>query len=78
MAMPVADCGGDETGQSTLEVEGFACFFMLQPVAGGAEKEIFGQFVTSCVSGGTPGPDPDDSEGIVVIQLYKDPDSTDS
>jgi hypothetical protein len=78
MAMPVADCSGDETGQSTLAVEGFACFFMLQPVLGGPDKEIFGQFVTDCVSGGTPGPDPGDAEGPYVIQLYKDPDSSDS
>jgi hypothetical protein len=78
MAMPVADCSGDENGQSTLDVEGFACFFMLQPVLGGPEKEIFGQFVTDCVSGGTPGPDPGDAEGPYVIQLYKDPDSGDS
>jgi hypothetical protein len=76
--MPVADCSGDENGQSTLDVEGFACFFMLQPVLGGPEKEIFGQFVTDCVSGGTPGPDPGDAEGPYVIQLYKDPDSGDS
>lgn len=78
MAMPVADCSGDENGQSTLDVEGFACFFMLQPVLGGPRKEIFGQFVKDCVSGGTPGPDPGAAEGPYVIQLYKDPDSGDS
>lgn len=77
MAMPVADCSGDETGQSTLDVEGFACFFMLQPVLGGPDKEIFGQFVTHCVSGGTPGANPG-SGPTFVIQLYKDPDSNDS
>jgi hypothetical protein len=78
MAMPVADCSGDETGQSTLQVEGFACFFMLQPILGGPEKEIFGQFVDDCVTGGVPGPDPNATQGAVVIQLYKDPDSNDS
>lgn len=78
MTMPVADCSGDETGQSTLDVEGFACFFMLQPVAGGPDKEIFGQFVPDCVSGGTPGPIPGNANGPFIIQLYKDPDSSDS
>ena len=78
MAMPVADCSGDDNGQSTLEVEGFACFFMLQPILGGPEKEIFGQFVDDCVTGGVPGPDPNATQGAVVIQLYKDPDSDDS
>ena len=78
MAMPVADCSGDETGQSTLSVEGFACFFMLQPISGGPEKEIFGQFVTECAAGGTPGPIPGAGPGPYIIQLYKDPDSDDS
>jgi hypothetical protein len=78
MAMPVADCSGDETGQSTLQVEGFACFFMLQPILGGPDKEIFGQFVDDCVTGGVPGPDPNATQGAVIIQLYKDPDSNDS
>ena len=78
IALPVADCTGDESGQSTLDVDGFACFFLLQPILGGPDKNIFGQFVTDCVSGGTPGPDPNDAEGPYVIQLYKDPDSNDS
>lgn len=75
LAMPVADCSGDDSGQSTLQVDGFACFFMLQPVLGGPDKEIFGQFVADCVAGGTPGRDPDSGPGPFVIQLYKDPDA---
>lgn len=78
MTMPVADCSGDDTGQSTLQVEGFACFFMLQPVAGGPDKEIFGQFVESCLSSGTPGAGPGTAGNTFRIQLYKDPDSNDS
>ena len=78
IALPVADCSGDDTGQSTLDVNGFACFFLLQPILGGPDKNIFGQFVTDCVSGGTPGPDPNNAEGPYIIQLYKDPDSGDS
>ncbi len=78
MALPVADCTGDETGQSTLQVEGFACFFMLQKIAGGTDKNIFGQFVEGCLAGGTAGPNPGDGPGPYIIQLYKDPDSGDS
>lgn len=80
MALPVADCSGDDNGQSTLNVEGFACYFMLQPVEGGGESgmEIFGQFVDGCLSSGNPGPDPNDAQGPFRIQLYKDPDSNDS
>lgn len=78
MALPVADCTGDETGQSTLQVEGFACFFMLQKIAGGVDKNIFGQFVDGCLAGGAPGPNPGSGPGPYLIQLYKDPDSGDS
>jgi hypothetical protein len=77
MTMPVADCSGDETGQSTLTVEGFACFFMLQPVAGGNDKQIFGQFVDSCLASGMPGTGSSGGNSF-TIQLYKDPDSDDS
>ena len=78
LAMPVADCSGDQTGQSTLDVEGFACFYMLQRIAGGTDKNIFGQFVNGCLSGGAPGPNPGSGPGPYLIQLYKDPDSGDS
>ncbi len=63
LALPVADCSGDETGQSTLDVEGFACFFMLQPILGGPEKNIFGQFVDDCLAGGAAGPNPGSGPG---------------
>lgn len=80
LAMPVADCSGDESGQSTLNVEGFACYFMLQKVGayGGPDKNIFGQFVDGCLAGGAAGPNPGPGKGPYLIQLYKDPDSGDS
>jgi hypothetical protein len=78
LALPVADCTGDETGQSTLAVEGFACFFMLQKIGGGTDKNIFGQFVDGCLAGGAAGPNPGSGPGPYLIQLYRDPDSGDS
>jgi Flp pilus assembly protein TadG len=78
MAMPVADCSGDDTGQSTLDVKGFACYFMLQQIGGGTDKNIFGQFVEGCLAGGSAGPTPGAGPGPYLIQLYKDPDSGDS
>ena len=86
MAMPVADCTGDETGLSTITIEGFACYYMLQRVGAGIDpetddgslKNIFGQFVDGCLTGGAPGPDPGAGVGPYLIQLYKDPDSADS
>lgn len=78
MALPVADCSPDFTGQSTIDVIGFACYFMLQPVAGGNDKQIFGQWVEHCDAGGNAGQDPGTGPGPYLIQLYKDPDSGDS
>jgi hypothetical protein len=78
MALPVADCSGDESGQSTLQVAGFACFFMLQPIGGGPEKNIYGQFTNGCLAGGVAGSSPGTGPGPYVIQLYKDASSDDS
>jgi hypothetical protein len=78
LAMPVASCAGDQSGQSTLEILGFACYFMLQPIGGGQDKNIFGEFVSGCLAGGESGINPGDGTGPYVIQLYKDPDSIDS
>ncbi len=78
LAMPVANCTGDQTGQSTLDIIGFACYFMVQPIGGGQDKNIFGQFVKGCLAGGYSGMDPGAGTGPYVIQLYKDPDSIDS
>jgi len=78
LTLPVADCSGDDTGQSTLVVEGFACYFMLQQIGGGTDKNIFGQFVDKCVASGAPSMEPGSGPGPYIIQLYKDPDSGDS
>ena len=51
---------------------------MLQPIGGGQDKNIFGQFVGDCPIGGTAGMNPGAGTGPYVIQLYKDPDSIDS
>ena len=79
MALPVARCDGATSGQATLDVIGFGCYFMLQQVKQkGNEAEIYGQFLKGCAAGGTPGPDPVSGPGPYIIQLYKDPDSQDS
>ncbi len=79
MALPVARCDGATSGQATLDVIGFGCYFMLQQVKQkGNEAEIYGQFLKGCAVGGAPGPDPVSGPGPYIIQLYKDPDSQDS
>lgn len=80
-AMPViiADCSGTNNGQSDLPVLGFGCFFLLQQaVQQGNNSNIFGEFVEDCAAQGQPGPEPIEIPGPYIIQLYKDPDSTDS
>jgi Flp pilus assembly protein TadG len=79
LAIPITACDGSETGQSTLNVLGFGCYFMLQQVVQkGNEAQIFGQFIDGCTAGGLPGPAPVTGPEPYIIQLYKDPDSDDS
>lgn len=79
LALPLANCSVDATGQSTLEVVGFGCYFMLQPVVQqGTEAQIFGQFINGCTAGGISGIEPGAGPSPYLIQLYKDPDSDDS
>jgi len=78
LALPVANCSGDESGQSTIDVIGFACYFMLQQIGQGGDQNIFGQFIDDCQAGGSAGQTPGPGRGPYLIQLYKDPDSGNS
>ena len=79
LTLPVAECTGGAGGQTTLDIVGFGCYFLLQRAKQkGNEAQIFGQFIEGCNAGGMPGPDPVSGPGPYRIQLYKDPDSQDS
>ena len=83
LIFPLIKCDGDETGQSTLDVIGFACFFMLQSLPIGQADgagQIFGQYITECDANGSAGINPGGGPSPLLykIQLYKDPDSGDS
>ncbi len=84
LIFPTINCDGDQTGQSTIDVTGFACFFMLQELEGGQADgagKIIGEYVTNCEVNGTSGttPGPGYTGPIFYkIQLYNDPDSRDS
>jgi hypothetical protein len=79
LTIPVARCDGTSSGQSTLDIVGFGCYFMLQQmVQQGTEAQIFGQFIDGCTAGGLPGPNPVSGPDPYIIQLYKDPGSGDS
>jgi len=84
LIFPTINCDGNQQGQSTLDVDGFACFFMLQPLetgqADGAGK-IIGEYVGECEVNGTSGTNPGGGPGgplLYKIQLYKNSDSIDS
>lgn len=79
LALPIASCSTDDSGQATLDVVGFGCYFLLQTVQQkGNDAQIFGQFIDGCNAGGFSGPDPGAGPEPYRIQLYKDPDSIDS
>jgi hypothetical protein len=79
LALPIARCDGATSGQSTLDIVGFGCYFLLQQVQQqGNEAQIFGQFIDGCGANGVSGPDPVSGPEPYLIQLYRDPDSGDS
>jgi hypothetical protein len=76
VAVPIANC--EETTGNEVKLRGAGCFFLLQKMAGsGSESQLFGEFLPDCKAIGTPGPDPG-SGGPYVIQLFRDPNSSDS
>ena len=80
---PTITCDGNEEGLSSLKIEGFACFFMLQSLAVGQADgagQIFGQYITECKANGVAGINPGGGPSPLMykIQLYKDYDSGDS
>ncbi|WP_353741436.1 Tad domain-containing protein [Pseudomonas fluorescens] len=68
----VGDCAGKNNGSTSIPVLGFGCYFVVQPMdGGGAEAEIFGQFVKECEGDNVAGPSPSTDSGPQIIQLYK-------
>lgn len=78
LAVPVGDCNGLANGQSSVDLLGFACFYMITEMTQTGQSVFFGQFKDDCGGKGVPGPDPMTGPGPRIIQLYKDPDTLDS
>jgi hypothetical protein len=79
LAVPVGDCSGTASGSASVPLLGFACFFLLQPASQrGNDAFVYGQFIDDCSVNGTPGPNPVAGIGPHIIQLYRDPGSSDS
>ncbi len=79
MTVPVGDCTGTTAGQGDVNIWGFACVYLIQPVdQQGVEAHVFGQLVTGCDTAGTFSMDPGTGPEPTKIILYKDPDNLDA
>ncbi len=78
LTLPVGHCDGLANGQSSVELLGFACFYMITRMQQTGQAVFFGQFKDECSGNGVPGPNPVTGPGPHIIQLYKDPDTADS
>ncbi|MFO7529718.1 MAG: Tad domain-containing protein [Marinobacter sp.] len=78
LTMPVGNCDGLANGQSSVELLGFSCFYMIDRMNQAGQAVFYGQFKDDCGGSGVPGPDPGAGPGPRIIQLYKDPDTFDS
>jgi hypothetical protein len=79
MPVIIGDCPIEGNGQTTVDVLGFGCFFLLQEaIQKGNDNEIYGEFNTECSIPGFSGPEPTVVPGPYVIQLYNDTLSRDS
>lgn len=78
LTVPIGNCSGTTNGQGEVQVYGFGCVFLLQPVVQqGNQAQVFAEFLEQCDSFGNFSMDPG-VLGPTRIILYKDPDSQDS
>ena len=81
LAVPIGDCTGTTSGQGSVPLLGYGCFFLLQTVAQkGNESEVYGQFIENCSAEIIPGPSPvpPTTSTLYEIILYDDANSRDS
>ncbi len=78
LTIPIGNCDGLANGQTSVELLGFGCFFMVDEMDQNGQAKLFGQFKDDCGGHGIPGPDPGIGPGPHIIQLYKDPDTLDT
>ncbi|HEY0721817.1 MAG TPA: Tad domain-containing protein [Gammaproteobacteria bacterium] len=78
LTIPIGKCDGLANGQSSVELLGFGCFFLVDEMKQNGQATLYGQFKDDCGGRGVPGPEPGVGPGPHIIQLYKDPDTLDS
>ena len=77
VAVPIGDCSSQVNGRGSVNVMGFACVFLLQPVQQ-STGQIFAQIVSTCDAQGQVGPGAGTGPLPHKIQLYKSAGSPDS
>lgn len=77
VAVPIADCTAP-IDTNALPILGAGCFFLPQRMAdGSSDSTLFGEFLQDCEAAGRPGSG-GGTGGPYVIQLFRDPGSSDS
>ena len=75
VTVPVGECAGNTDGAGHVDLYGFACFFLLQPVVQqGNAAQVYGEFIDPDMFCGVP---PPGTKGTKIV-LYKDPSKVDS
>ncbi|MEH6626064.1 MAG: pilus assembly protein TadG-related protein [Motiliproteus sp.] len=79
LVIPIGDCNGTTNGRDFVDIWGFGCFFLVQPVEQqGNQAQLYGEFVDVCNADGSFGPVPTTETGPTKLILYKDSSSGDS
>ncbi len=80
LTIPIGRCDGTTSGREYVQIAGFGCFFMLQPVTQkGNESQVYGQFIHECEAEGGFLQNPTGAgTGPTRLILYKDSASGDS
>ena len=79
LVVPVGDCSSTKDGRGSVPVLGFACFWLLQPITNGSSNSyIYGEFIRNCAATGWAGSGSGLTDGPHMIQLFKNPGSSDS
>jgi len=79
LTVPVGLCTGETSGQGEVDIVGFMCIYLIQPVVQkGNEAHVFGQIVEGCNTAGSFSIDPVTGPLPTKIILYKDPNNVDA
>lgn len=79
MAVPIGDCSGMKTGNSTLPQLGLACVFLnAQPANDKGQENVYAQIIGSCEQSGVFDPNNAALNGPYKNVLFKSPGSGDS